>query len=75
LTFTIRQDDLASQQTRDLLMLHLAGMHDSSPPDNVFALDLSGLQVPDVTVWSAWSCDPGAHYRDSPIALGWAAQP
>lgn len=50
----IRQDDLSSAATQDLLRIHLAGMHASSPPDHVFALDLSGLQSPDVTVWSAW---------------------
>lgn len=52
--FVIRQDDLSGEQTRALLALHLAGMHASSPPGSVFALDLSGLQIPEVTVWSAW---------------------
>jgi putative acetyltransferase len=50
----IRKDDLSSAATRELLRLHLAGMHANSPPGHVFALDLSGLQGPDVTVWSAW---------------------
>jgi len=50
----IREDDLESEPTRRLLRLHLAGMHASSPPGSVFALDLSGLKAPDVTVWSAW---------------------
>jgi len=50
----IRNDDLSSLQTRDLLAIHLSGMHANSPPGQVFALDLSGLQVPEVTVWSAW---------------------
>jgi putative acetyltransferase len=50
----IRVDDLSSDATRDLLRLHLAGMHANSPPGHVFALDLSGLQLPEVTVWSAW---------------------
>lgn len=52
--FEIRMDDLESDQTRALLALHLAGMHANSPPGNVFALDLDGLKVPAVTVWSAW---------------------
>ncbi len=52
--FEIRQDDLSGVQTRDLLRLHLAGMHTNSPPGSVFALDLSGLTAPEVTVWSAW---------------------
>ena len=50
----IRVDDLSSDATRELLRLHLAGMHANSPPGHVFALDLSGLQAPGVTVWSAW---------------------
>lgn len=50
----IRGDDLSSTATQALLRLHLAGMHASSPPGHVFALDLSGLKAPDVTVWSAW---------------------
>ncbi len=52
--FEIREDDLVGDQVRDLLALHLASMHRNSPPGSVFALDLSGLQVADVTVWSAW---------------------
>ena len=52
--FEIREDDLSGDQTCSLLALHLAGMHAASPPGNVFALDLSGLQVPEVTVWTAW---------------------
>jgi putative acetyltransferase len=51
----IRQDDLSSDATRALLRLHLEGMHASSPPGSVFALDLTGLQAPGVTVWTAWS--------------------
>lgn len=52
--FNIVEDDLGGEPTRALLALHLAGMHASSPPGHVFALDLSGLQVPEVTVWTAW---------------------
>lgn len=55
--FEVREDDLTGQKTRDLLALHLAGMRASSPPDSVFALDLSGLLVPEVTVWTAWQND------------------
>ena len=50
----IRKDDLSGEATRALLALHLAGMHANSPPGSVFALDLSGLQVPEVTVWTVW---------------------
>jgi putative acetyltransferase len=49
----IVEDDLAGEGTKSLLALHLAGMHANSPPGHVFALDLSGLQAPGVTVWTA----------------------
>lgn len=52
--FDIKLDDLSGAPTRGLLAIHLAGMHADSPPGHVFALDLSGLQRPDVTVWSVW---------------------
>lgn len=54
MAFTILQDELLSEQTRSLLALHLAGMHENSPPEAVFTLDLSGLQQPEITVWSVW---------------------
>lgn len=54
-TFDIREDDLSGEPTRELLRLHLRGMHANSPPGHVFALDLSGLTAPGVTAWSAWS--------------------
>lgn len=60
----LRVDDLSGQPTRELLTLHLAGMQQSSPAGRVFALDLSGLLTPDVTVWSAW---------DGPALAGIAA--
>lgn len=50
----IVRDDLTAPAVRDLLVLHLSGMRASSPPESVHALDLSGLQRPDVTLWSAW---------------------
>jgi putative acetyltransferase len=51
---TVRPDDLSGEATRALLALHLAGMHADSPPGHVFALDQTGLQAADVTVWTAW---------------------
>jgi putative acetyltransferase len=56
-TFDIREDDLSSDKTRDLLRFHLEGMHANSPPASVFALDLSGLKAPGVTVWTVWVGD------------------
>jgi putative acetyltransferase len=54
---TIHEDDLSGAATRALLALHLSGMYASSPPEHVFALDLSGLRAPEVTVWTAWEGD------------------
>jgi putative acetyltransferase len=53
-TIDIRSDDLSGQATRRLIALHLAGMHDTSPPESVHALDVDALRHPSVTVWSAW---------------------
>jgi putative acetyltransferase len=50
----IQQDDLSSDATRSLLAFHLREMHANSPQGSVFALDLSGLKLPSVTVWTAW---------------------
>lgn len=52
--FDIREDDLSGKATRALLALHLVGMQENSPPDHVFALDLSALKAPNITVWSVW---------------------
>jgi putative acetyltransferase len=55
--FDIRQDDLSGEATRALLALHLDGMRATSPPQYVFALDLTGLRTPNVTVWTIWDGD------------------
>jgi putative acetyltransferase len=53
----VRLDDLSGEPTRALLALHLAGMQANTPAGHVFALDLSGLKAPNVTVWTAWRGD------------------
>jgi putative acetyltransferase len=53
----IRLDDLSSSVTQALVRLHLTEMHANSPPSRAFALDLSGLRGPEVTLWSAWAGD------------------
>lgn len=53
--FDIVADDLTGVEVLDLLRLHLAGMQANSPAGHVFALDLSGLRAPDMTVWTARS--------------------
>jgi hypothetical protein len=46
-----------------LLAYHLQQMQAQSPPGSVYALDLSGLQRADVTVWSAWRGEALARVR------------
>lgn len=57
---------------QNLLAEHLAGMHKNSPPDSVYALDLSALQMAGISVWTAWEGDElmgiGALKQLSPTA-------
>ena len=41
-------------QVLGLVALHLRSAFENSPPGAVFALDLSGLRDPAVTLWTAW---------------------
>ena len=50
----IEVDDLSRPAVHALLREHLAHMHELSPPEQVFALDLSKLKVPDITFWTIW---------------------
>lgn len=54
---TILPGDLADPRVLDLLREHLAGMHASSPPGSVYALDLSGLQAPEIAFFTVWDAD------------------
>ncbi|WP_273184959.1 GNAT family N-acetyltransferase [Hyphomonas adhaerens] len=53
----IQPGDFDDPQVRELLRQHLQGMAETSPPGHSFALDLSGLQRPDVTFLSVWDGD------------------
>lgn len=50
----IELDGVSRPEVVALVEYHLRSMHEISPPDSVFALDLSGLKHPDVTFWTAW---------------------
>lgn len=54
---SFRLDDLSGVEVQALLRRHLDTMAASSPPESRHALDLSGLQSPDVTFWSVWDGD------------------
>ncbi len=49
--------DFTDAQVIALLREHLTGMRASSPACAVHALDLSGLQTPDITFVTAWAGD------------------
>ncbi|MFA6114283.1 MAG: GNAT family N-acetyltransferase [Sphingomonas sp.] len=50
----IVRDDLTHPDVIALLEFHLRSAFENSPPGSVFALDLTGLRDPAVTLWSAW---------------------
>jgi putative acetyltransferase len=50
----IEIDDLSRPQVHALLEEHLANMYELSPPEQVFALDLAKLRVPEITFWTVW---------------------
>jgi putative acetyltransferase len=50
----IEVDDLTRPEVHALLSEHLANMYELSPPEQVFALDLAKLRVPEITFWTVW---------------------
>ena len=53
----IQPGDLDDAQIRALLAEHLRDMRGASPPGTSYALDLSGLQRPDISLYAAWRGD------------------
>jgi putative acetyltransferase len=53
----IVRDDLTHPDVIALLEFHLRAAFENSPPGSVFALDLTGLRDPAVSLWSAWEGD------------------
>jgi putative acetyltransferase len=50
----IKPGDFDDDRVKALLTRHLEGMHASSPPGHVFALDWSGLQKPEISFYTLW---------------------
>ncbi len=50
----IREDDLQGPEIAALLRAHLDYMALHTPPESIYALDIDGLRVPEITFWSAW---------------------
>lgn len=53
----ILEDDLSGEAIRELVALHLSGMHANSPACKVHALPVEKLRQPGVTFYSAWVGD------------------
>ncbi len=53
----IIEDDLNGTEIQELLRLHAEGMLANSPKDACHFLDLTGLSVPSVIVWSIWDAE------------------
>lgn len=53
----IREDDLSGEAIRALLAYHSEDMHEHSPPDMAYVLDIDGLKAPGITFWSIWDGD------------------
>jgi len=50
-------DDLTHPKVLALLQSHHDGMHQNSPSEHVHALDISGLQLTEISFWTAWEDD------------------
>lgn len=52
--YRIEKDDLSREAVRALVALHLAGMHEHSPPESIHALPVEHLLAPGVSFYTAW---------------------
>jgi putative acetyltransferase len=50
----IKTGDFDDHRVKALLTRHLEGMHATSPPGHVFALEWSGLQQPAISFYALW---------------------
>jgi putative acetyltransferase len=51
-SYVVAADDPSANDVRALLARHLTFAHEHSDPDDVHALDMSGLQVPSISFYS-----------------------
>lgn len=59
----IAKADIADPAVQQIIAMHQRGMLDISPPGTSFALDVSGLTGPEITLFGAWE-------NDALIAIG-----
>lgn len=71
----IEADDLTRPQVLALLNEHLSNMFELSPPEKVFALDVTKLRAPEITFWTVCQsfgftyCGAFGSYRDDPDSV------
>src|SRR5262245_55636376 len=51
----IIQGDLSDPRVTDLLQIHLTSARAQTAPGSAHALDISGLQSPDISFWTIWN--------------------
>ena len=49
--------DFSDARVIDLLRIHLAGSRANTAPGSAHALDIAGLQSPDISFWTIWQDD------------------
>jgi putative acetyltransferase len=52
--FSIKQGDFSDLQVVNLLSIHQAKARAQTAPGSAHALDLTGLQAPDISFWTIW---------------------
>ncbi len=50
----IKPDTIEHESVIALLQEHLTDMHETSPPESIHALDVTGLKHPSITFWVMW---------------------
>ena len=51
----IKEGDFKNPLVIELLNIHLSGMHENSPVESVYALDVCDLQKSDISFWTLWN--------------------
>jgi putative acetyltransferase len=54
MTMRIVQGDFSDRRVADLLLIHLTTAKAQTAPGSAHALDITGLQSPDVSFWTIW---------------------
>lgn len=62
-SYRIILDDLSRDDVRALISAHVSNMHDSTPAEFAFALNIDALKSEDIDVWTLWQ-------NDAPIGCG-----